>query len=52
MCCRSREALSPPQTLGTMGAAAIIFGSVIAFQQARLKLLIAYSMVAQIGYLS
>jgi multicomponent Na+:H+ antiporter subunit D len=39
------------QTLGTMGAAAIIFGSVIAFRQARLKLLIAYSTVAQIGYL-
>jgi formate hydrogenlyase subunit 3/multisubunit Na+/H+ antiporter MnhD subunit len=39
------------QILGTLGAAAIVFGSVVALQQARLKLLIAYSTVAQIGYL-
>jgi multicomponent Na+:H+ antiporter subunit D len=39
------------QMLGAMGAAAILFGSMIAFRQARLKLLIAYSTVAQIGYL-
>jgi formate hydrogenlyase subunit 3/multisubunit Na+/H+ antiporter MnhD subunit len=39
------------QLLGTLGAAAIIFGSVLALRQARLKLLIAYSTVAQIGYL-
>jgi formate hydrogenlyase subunit 3/multisubunit Na+/H+ antiporter MnhD subunit len=39
------------QVLGTLGAAAIIFGSVLALRQARLKLLIAYSTVAQIGYL-
>jgi len=39
------------QILGVLGAAAIIFGSVVALRQARLKLLIAYSTVAQIGYL-
>ncbi|MBV9202086.1 MAG: NADH-quinone oxidoreductase subunit J [Alphaproteobacteria bacterium] len=39
------------QILGTLGAAAILFGSVVALRQARLKLLIAYSTVAQIGYL-
>jgi len=39
------------QVLGILGAAAIIFGSVLALRQARLKLLIAYSTVAQIGYL-
>ena len=39
------------QLLGTLGAAAIVFGSVLALRQARLKLLIAYSTVAQIGYL-
>ena len=37
--------------LATLGAAAILFGSVVALRQARLKLLIAYSTVAQIGYL-
>jgi formate hydrogenlyase subunit 3/multisubunit Na+/H+ antiporter MnhD subunit len=39
------------QLFGALGAAAIIFGSVVALQQQRLKLLIAYSTVAQIGYL-
>jgi formate hydrogenlyase subunit 3/multisubunit Na+/H+ antiporter MnhD subunit len=39
------------QVLGVLGAAAIILGSVVALRQARLKLLIAYSTVAQIGYL-
>lgn len=39
------------QILGALGAAAILFGSVLALQQSRLKLLIAYSTVAQIGYL-
>src|SRR5271155_4427477 len=39
------------QVLGIMAAAAILFGSVIALRQDRLKLLIAYSTVAQIGYL-
>jgi formate hydrogenlyase subunit 3/multisubunit Na+/H+ antiporter MnhD subunit len=37
--------------LATLGAAAILFGSVLALRQARLKLLVAYSTVAQIGYL-
>ena len=37
--------------LGGLGSAAIIVGSVLALRQARLKLLIAYSTVAQIGYL-
>lgn len=39
------------QTFGLLGAAAIIFGNVVALRQKRLKLLIAYSTVAQIGYL-
>src|SRR5271156_22742 len=39
------------QLLGILGAAAILFGSVLALRQARLKLLVAYSTVAQIGYL-
>ncbi|MFO1115949.1 MAG: proton-conducting transporter membrane subunit [Beijerinckiaceae bacterium] len=37
--------------LGALGAAAILFGSAMALRQARLKLLIAYSTLAQIGYL-
>ena len=39
------------QLLGALGAAAILFGSVVALRQKRLKLLIAYSTLAQIGYL-
>jgi NADH:ubiquinone oxidoreductase subunit 5 (subunit L)/multisubunit Na+/H+ antiporter MnhA subunit len=39
------------QLLGVLGAGAIVFGSVIALRQERLKLLIAYSTLAQIGYL-
>ncbi|MGA8056422.1 MAG: proton-conducting transporter membrane subunit, partial [Burkholderiales bacterium] len=39
------------QCLGALGAAAIVFGSVVAIQQARLKLMVAYSTVAQLGYL-
>ena len=39
------------QMLAALGAAAIVFGSVLALRQARLKLLIAYSTIAQIGYL-
>ncbi len=39
------------QVLAALGAAAILVGSVAALRQARLKLLIAYSTVAQIGYL-
>ena len=37
--------------LGILGAAAIIVGSTLALRQARLKLLVAYSTVAQLGYL-
>jgi len=39
------------QILGALGASAIVFGGVLAVRQARLKLLVAYSTVAQIGYL-
>jgi len=39
------------QLLAALGAAAILFGSVVALRQARLKLMIAYSTVAQLGYL-
>jgi formate hydrogenlyase subunit 3/multisubunit Na+/H+ antiporter MnhD subunit len=39
------------QLLAALGAAAIVFGSVVALRQERLKLLIAYSTLAQIGYL-
>ena len=39
------------QLLGALGAVAIIAGNTVALRQSRLKLLIAYSTVAQIGYL-
>ena len=39
------------QMLGTLGSGAILFGSILALRQQRLKLLIAYSTIAQIGYL-
>jgi multicomponent Na+:H+ antiporter subunit D len=39
------------QALGVMGIAAIVWGSLMAMAQTRLKLLIAYSTVAQMGYL-
>jgi multicomponent Na+:H+ antiporter subunit D len=39
------------QLLAALGAAAILFGSLEALRQKRLKLLIAYSTLAQIGYL-
>jgi len=45
---------TPPEVgdlLGLLGVAAIIWGSVQALRQDRLKLLIAYSTVAQIGFL-
>jgi formate hydrogenlyase subunit 3/multisubunit Na+/H+ antiporter MnhD subunit len=44
----SNEAL---QFLGLLGAAAVLWGSFQALLQDRLKLLVAYSTVAQIGYL-
>ena len=37
--------------MGVMGSAAVIWGSVHAIAQTRLKLLVAYSTVAQVGYL-
>ncbi|MDP2400349.1 MAG: proton-conducting transporter membrane subunit, partial [Actinomycetota bacterium] len=39
------------QLLGILGAVAIVWGSIQAFTQTRLKMLVAYSTVAQIGYL-
>jgi formate hydrogenlyase subunit 3/multisubunit Na+/H+ antiporter MnhD subunit len=39
------------QLLAACGAGAVIFGSMLALRQARLKLMIAYSTVGQIGYL-
>jgi formate hydrogenlyase subunit 3/multisubunit Na+/H+ antiporter MnhD subunit len=39
------------QLLGALGVAAILWGSVLALTQTRLKMLVAYSTVAQIGYL-
>ena len=43
--------LGGAQLLGALGVAAILFGSVLALVQQRLKLLVAYSTVAQLGYL-
>jgi formate hydrogenlyase subunit 3/multisubunit Na+/H+ antiporter MnhD subunit len=39
------------QLLAALGAGAIVLGNIVALRQERLKLLIAYSTVAQIGYL-
>lgn len=39
------------QGLGVLGAAAILLGGILAIRQARLKMLIAYSTLAQLGYL-
>jgi multicomponent Na+:H+ antiporter subunit D len=39
------------QLIAALGAGAILFGSIVALRQRRLKLLIAYSTLAQIGYL-
>jgi len=38
------------QLLGVLGASAVLWGGIQALRQARLKLLIAYSTVAQLGY--
>jgi multicomponent Na+:H+ antiporter subunit D len=43
--------VAAPQLLGAFGAGAIVFGSLLALRQQRLKLLVAYSTVAQLGYL-
>jgi formate hydrogenlyase subunit 3/multisubunit Na+/H+ antiporter MnhD subunit len=40
-----------PILLGSLGAAAVFWGSIQALRQRRLKLLVAYSTVAQLGYL-
>jgi formate hydrogenlyase subunit 3/multisubunit Na+/H+ antiporter MnhD subunit len=51
------DVLSPAVTdaglyfMGVLGSAAIIFGCIAAFRAQRLKLLVAYSTVAQLGYL-
>jgi formate hydrogenlyase subunit 3/multisubunit Na+/H+ antiporter MnhD subunit len=44
-------AVAAAPLLAILGAAAILVGSLVALRQARLKLLVAYSTVAQIGYL-
>lgn len=43
--------LAPLHVLGGLGAAAVIYGSVQALRQEDLKRLVAYSTVAQVGYL-
>ncbi len=43
--------LPAAQLLAGLGATAIVVGSVVALRQERLKLLVAYSTMAQIGYL-
>ncbi len=51
------EVLAPATTefamnfLGLLGATAIVWGCIAAFRASRLKLLVAYSTVAQLGYL-
>jgi len=42
---------STTQLLGALGAAGILLGSIMALRQSRLKLIVAYSTVAQLGYL-
>jgi formate hydrogenlyase subunit 3/multisubunit Na+/H+ antiporter MnhD subunit len=39
------------QLLGALGAAAILYGGLLALRQPRLKMLVAYSTLAQLGYL-
>ncbi len=41
-----------PTLLGAFGATAIVWGSIKALQTTRLKMLVAYSTVAQLGYLA
>ncbi|NVO14069.1 MAG: NADH-quinone oxidoreductase subunit J [Rhodoplanes sp.] len=45
------QSVAATQMLSALGATAILLGSVVALRQERLKLLIAYSTLAQIGYL-
>jgi len=42
---------APGQLLGVLGACAVLWGGIQALRQTRLKLMIAYSTVAQLGYL-
>lgn len=46
----SLRTAAPMQLLALLGALAVIIGSITALRQQRLKLLVAYSTVAQIGY--
>ncbi len=39
------------QAMGLLGSAAILWGSALALRQSRLKMVVAYSTVAQVGYL-
>lgn len=43
--------ISSAQLLGALGAGAVLFGGWMAWRQERLKQLVAYSTVAQVGYL-
>lgn len=43
--------ISAGQLMGVLGSAAILWGSIQALRQVRLKMMIAYSTVAQLGYL-
>ena len=45
------SSIAVEQVIGVLGATAIILGSFQAIRQARLKMMIAYSTVAQVGYL-
>src|SRR5262249_23797965 len=47
----ARHGRSAGQFLAALGGAAILFGSIVALRQERLKLMIAYSTLAQIGSL-
>ncbi|MFU8831177.1 MAG: complex I subunit 5 family protein [Wenzhouxiangella sp.] len=45
------ELMTAANLLGVLGAVAIFYGSILALSQKRLKMIIAYSTVAQLGYL-
>ncbi|MFD2183482.1 complex I subunit 5 family protein [Rhodoplanes azumiensis] len=47
----SLATVAATQLVSALGAAAVLLGSLVALRQERLKLLIAYSTLAQIGYL-
>lgn len=50
-CWVAEPAAEAAMLLGTLGALAVLYGSAQALRQGRLKLIIAYSTVAQLGYL-